>query len=148
LAGTVADSFEKGADLVHEMAGIRLGESTVERTSEDAGQRLAEAVQAGRTFGAKVVWPWHKDYQGRRCAYVEMDATGVRQQGEGGSSAEGRMAYVGVVCNPCPEWPWPEEKPLPMQARYLAGLYPLVELGPLLRRPGRWAWTRPIVGWG
>jgi len=32
LAGTVADSFEKGADLMHEMSGIRLGESTVERT--------------------------------------------------------------------------------------------------------------------
>jgi hypothetical protein len=135
LAGTVADSFEKGADLVHEMAGVRLGESTVERTSEDAGQRLAEAVQAGQTFGPKVVWPWHKDYHGRRCAYVEMDATGVRQQGEGGGSAEGRMAYVGMVCNPRPEWPWPDEKSLPMQARYLAGLYPLVELGPLLRRP-------------
>lgn len=135
LAGTVADSFDKGADLLHEMAGVRLGESTVERTSEDAGQRLAAAVQAGRTFGPKVVWPWHKDYQGRRCAYVEMDATGVRQQGKGGGSAEGRMAYVGVVCNPCPEWPWPDEKPLPMQARYLAGLYPLVELAPLLRRP-------------
>jgi Uncharacterised protein family (UPF0236) len=135
LAGTVADSFDKAADLVHEMAGVRLGESTVERTSEDAGQRLAEAVQAGRTFGPKVVWPWHKDYQGRRCAYVELDATGVRQQGQGGTAAEGRMAYVGVVCNPCPEWPWPDEKPQPMQARYLAGLYPLVDVGPLLRKP-------------
>ena len=135
LAGTVADSFEKGADLLHEMAGVRLGESTVERTSEDAGQRLAEAVQAGRTFGPKVLWPWHKDYRGRRCAYVEMDATGVRQQGEDGGAAEGRMAYVGMVCNPWPEWPWPDEKRQPMQARYLAGLYPLAALGPLLRRP-------------
>src|SRR5207248_2791061 len=39
LAGTVADSFEKGAELLHEMAGVRLGESTVERTTEDAGGR-------------------------------------------------------------------------------------------------------------
>lgn len=45
------------------------------------------------------------------------------------------MAYVGMVCNPCPEWLWPDEKRQPMQARYLAGLYSLVELGPLLRRP-------------
>jgi hypothetical protein len=135
LAGTVADSFEKGAELLDEMAGVRLGESTVERTTEDAGQRLAAAVQAGKTFGPKVVWPWHKDYKGRRCAYVELDATGVRQQGEDGSSAEGRMAYVGMVCNPTPEWPWPDEKPLPMQARYIAGLYRLVEVGPLLRKP-------------
>lgn len=135
LAGTVADSFEKGADLLEEMAGVRLGESTVERTTEDAGGRLADAVQAGTTFGPRVDWAWHKDYQGQRCAYVELDATGVRQQGEGGRSAEGRMAYVGMVCNPRPEWPWPDEKPSPMEARYLAGLYPLAEIAPLLRQP-------------
>jgi hypothetical protein len=135
LAGTVADSFEKAAEVVEEMAGIRLGESTVERTTEDAGQRLAQAVQAGQPFGPKVVWPWHKDYRGRRCAYIEWDATGVRLQGEDGQAADGRMAYVGMVCNPCPEWPWPDEKRQPMQARYVAGLYPLVEMGPLLRKP-------------
>ena len=33
LAGVVADSFEKGADLLEDMAGVRLGESTVERTT-------------------------------------------------------------------------------------------------------------------
>lgn len=135
LAGTVADSFEKGADLLEEMAGVRLGESTVERTTEDAGGRLADAVQAGTTFGPPLDWPWRKDYDGRRCAYVELDATGVRQQGEGGRSAEGRMAYVGMVCNPGPEWPWPDERPSPMRARYLAGLYPLAEIAPLLRKP-------------
>jgi hypothetical protein len=135
LAGTVADSFEKGADLLDEMAGMRLGESTVERTTEDAGQRLAALVEAGTTLGPERDWPWHKDYEGRRCAYVELDATGVRQQGAGGGPAEGRMAYVGMVCNPGPEWPWPDERPAPMRARYLAGLYPLEEFTPLLRRP-------------
>jgi hypothetical protein len=134
LAGTVADSFDKGADLLHEMAGPRLGESTVERTTEDAGARLAEDLRAGRTFGPKVAWPWHRDYRGRRCAYVELDATGVRQQGEGGCAAEGRLAYVGMVCNPAPEWPWPDDKRAPMQARYVAGLYALEEVGPLLRK--------------
>jgi hypothetical protein len=34
LAGTVADSFEKGAELLAEMAGVRTSESTVERTTE------------------------------------------------------------------------------------------------------------------
>jgi hypothetical protein len=135
LAGTVADSFEKGAELLEEMAGARLGESTVERTTEDAGGRLADAVGAGTAFGPAVAWPWHKDYDGRRCAYVELDATGVRQQAPGGGPAEGRMAYVGMVCNPPPEWPWPDERPTPMQARYLSGLYPLEDFGPLLRRP-------------
>lgn len=135
LAGTVADSFEKAADLLEEMAGVRASESTVERTTEDAGGRLADAVAAGATFGPRVDWPWHKDYDGKTCAYVEIDATGVRRQGEGGGPAEGRMAYVGMVCNPCPEWPWPDERTGPMQARYLSGLYPLEGFGPLLRAP-------------
>jgi hypothetical protein len=86
LAGTVADSFEKGAELLHEMAGVRLGESTVERTTEDAGRRLADLVAAGAPLGPKVDWPWPKDYEGKRCAYVELDATGVRQQGRGGEA--------------------------------------------------------------
>ena len=135
LAGAVADSFEKGADLLEEMAGVKLSESTVERPTEDAGERLADAVAAGATFGPKVDWPWHKDYEGKKCAYVELDATGVRQQGEGGGHAEGRMAYVGMVCNPAPEWLWPDEKPGPMQARYLSGMSPLEEFTPLLRTP-------------
>jgi hypothetical protein len=62
LAGAVGDSFEKGAQLLEEMAGARLSESTVERTTEDAGQRLADAVVAGATCGPQVDWPWHKDY--------------------------------------------------------------------------------------
>jgi len=135
LAGAVADSFEKAAELVAEMAGVRLSESTVERTTEDAGQRLAELVAADVPLGPKVDWPWPKDYEGKTCAYVELDATGVRRQGAGGGSAEGRMAYVGLVCNPSPEWPWPDEKPQPMRARYLSGLYPLEQFGPLLRTP-------------
>jgi hypothetical protein len=107
----------------------------VERTAADAGRRLADAVKAGTTFGPGVDWPWHKDYQGRRRAYVELDATGVRQQAAGGGPAEGRMAYVGMVCNPRPEWPGPDEKPGPMQARHLSGLYPLEDFAPLLRAP-------------
>jgi hypothetical protein len=134
LAGTVAGSFEKSADLLHEMGGVRLGESTVARTATDAGDRAAAERQAGRTYGPRVVWPWHKDYRGRRCGYLGWDATGVRQQGEGGGAAEGRMAYVGLVGNPAPEYPWPDERCPPMQARYVAGLYALEELGPLLRR--------------
>jgi len=135
LAGAVADSFEKAAELVEEMAGTRISEATVERTAEDAGRRLAGAVADGATFGPKADWPWGKDYEGKRCAYVELDATGVRQQAADGGPAEGRMAYVGMVCNPRPEWPWPDERPGPMRARYLAGLYPLEDFAPLLRAP-------------
>ena len=134
-AGVVADSFEEGADLLQEMAGVRASEATVERTTEDAGARLAEMVGAGVPLGPEVDWAWPKDYQGRRCAYVELDATGVRRQGEHGGAAEGRMAYVGMVCNPGPEWPWPDDEPGPMRARYLSGPYPLEGFAPLLRRP-------------
>jgi hypothetical protein len=134
LAGTVADRFEKAAELVQEMAGARLGESTVARTTAEAGQRRAHQLQAGPPFGPPVAWPWHKDYKGRSCAYIEKDATGLRPQGPGGAAAPGRMASVGMVCNPAPAWPWPEEKRTPMQARYIAGLYSLEEGGPLLRR--------------
>jgi hypothetical protein len=92
LAGIVADSFEKAAALGQEMVGTRLSESTVERTTEEAGQRLAQQLQAGQPFGPKGPWPWPKDCQGRSCASIERDATGVRQQGRGGAAAEGRMA--------------------------------------------------------
>jgi len=61
LAGAVADSFEKGAELLEELSGIRLAESTVERTTEDAGRRLAAAVEAGVVLGPRVDWPWPKD---------------------------------------------------------------------------------------
>jgi hypothetical protein len=135
LAGAVGDSFEKGAELLEEMAGVRLSESTVERTTEGAGQRVAHHLQTGALFGEPTVWDWHQDAQGRSVAYVTIDATGTRQQGPGAARAEGRMAYVAGVYNPPPP-PWlrPPGKPPPVQARYLSGLYGLSEVGPLLRQ--------------
>ena len=46
------------------------------------------------------------------------------------------MAYVGAIYNPPPvEWLRVAGRPLPrVQARYVSGLYPLAEMGPLLRR--------------
>jgi hypothetical protein len=69
-------------------------------------------------------------------AYVSVDHTGVRQQGPRGGAAPGRLACVGAVFNPPPiDWLRPPgHSPPPMQARYHSGLYPLEELGPLLRR--------------
>jgi hypothetical protein len=131
----VADSFGKGADLLEEMAGLRLSESTVQRTTEDAGARLAALLTGGTTCGPRVQWDWHRDARGRTVAYVTVDATGTRQQGPGGAAAEGRMAYVAGVYNPPPIEAQRDGGPVPpVQARYLAGLYPLADLGPLLRR--------------
>ncbi len=81
LCGAAADSFEKGTELLLETAGVRLSESTVERTTETTGQRIAEHLQKGRTFGGKEPWDWFRDACGRTVGYIEIDATGVRQQG-------------------------------------------------------------------
>jgi len=135
LAGAVGDSFGKGGALLHEMAGLRLSESTVQRTTEEVGARVDDLLDAGVRFGPTRAWDWHRDAQGRRVAYVTVDATGTRQQGPGGVAAEGRMAYVAGVYNPPPvDWLRPAGKVPTLQARYIAGLYALADVGPLLRR--------------
>lgn len=138
LAGAVADSFEKGSELLEETASLPLSESTVQRTTEATGRCIADALVREQTFGANQSWQWYRDALGQQVAYVSIDATGVPQQGPDGEKAEGRMAYVGMIFNPLPD---PERifegLPKPgarMQARYVSGLYPLAEMGPLLRR--------------
>jgi hypothetical protein len=136
LAGATGESFDRAAENLKEMAGIRLSESTVERTTEDVGQRLVDLHQQEQTVGSTVEWPWHADASEQKVAYITIDATGTRQQGPQGARAEGRMAYVAAVYNPTPvDWLLPPgKKPPAMQARYLSGLYQLDEMGPLLRR--------------
>lgn len=113
------------------MAGLRLGESTVERTTETAGARLRRWRLAGRVFGAPADWNWHADKRGQTVAYVSVDATGVGQQGPHAVKAEGRMAYVAQVYNPRPGGIGGAPGP---PARVLSGLYDLDELGRQLRR--------------
>ena len=92
LAGTTGESFEEAADkLLPKLAALRLSESTVQRTSETAGQRLAKIFADKKLLGGPTPWTWHKDARGMTCAYVSIDATGVRQQAKGGGPAEGRM---------------------------------------------------------
>jgi hypothetical protein len=139
LAGTTGESFQEAAEkLLPKMAAIRLSESTVQRTSEAAGRRWRQLLQEQKVLGGPTPWTWHKDARGITCAYVSIDATGVRQQAKGGKAAEGRMPYVAMVFNPVPDLPAGHPHRLPptvsMQARYLSGLYTLEELGELLRR--------------
>jgi hypothetical protein len=138
LAGAVADSFGKGAELLQEMAALSLSESSVERTTEAVGAQIATALQQGQTFGPAQDWEWQADYRGRRCAYVGLDGIIVPQQGAGGGRAEGRQAYVGVLFNPRPEHAAPPARPAArgVRARYLSGTYALAELEPLMRRQG------------
>ncbi len=132
MAGTLG-SFADGADRVlWKMAGLRLSESTVERTTEAAGQRVAERLAEGRSLGSTRPWTWQRDACGRRCAYVSLDATGVRQQGTGGRHADGRMAYVGMIYNP--RSAHDPQRPPPRQVRYLSGFYDFQTLGRQLHR--------------
>lgn len=139
LAGLLTDSFEEAAEKVlPELSGLRLSETTVQRTTEAAGERLGEHLDQGKVLGGPTPWNWHQDAEGKTCAYVSADATGVRQQASGGGSAEGRMPYVGMIYNPVPELP--KDSPhapaagARMQARYVAGLYSLDELSGVMRR--------------
>jgi hypothetical protein len=141
LAGLLGSFADAAEDILRRLAALRLAESTVERSTEAAGARLAHALAAGQTFGGPQVWAWHKDADGKTVAYVLGDSTGVGIQGEGGSAAEGRMVNVMAIANPVPEererWADPARQgPPPWQARYLAALRPWSELGPVLRRQG------------
>jgi hypothetical protein len=137
LAG-VQESFGKAAErTLCKLAGLRLSESTVERTTEEAGARLGARLAAGAVFGLQAAWDWNRDAVGRTCAYVSLDATGVLMQGPDGAKAEGRMVSVGMIYNPRPRQPEDESLSRPCDgARYLAGLYTLEELGLQMRRQG------------
>ena len=132
IAG-VQTSFAQVSEVtVRKMCGLRLSESTVERVTEEAGRRCSDLLAQRRTVGERRAWAWQRDVAGRRCAYVSLDATGVRQQGVRGARADGRMAYVGMLYNPRSEHD--PRSPEPHQVRYLAGFYGLDELGLQLRR--------------
>jgi hypothetical protein len=139
MAGAVCNSFKEAAERVlGTLAGLHLSESATQRTAEAAGDRVGQVWGQGRTLGFPQSWDWHRDADGQTCAYVSLDATGVRQQAKGGGKAEGRMPYVAMIYNPVPDLPDDSPyRPGPravMQARYLAGLYELDELGLQLRR--------------
>jgi len=51
LAGTLSDGFEEAATKVlPELAALKVAETTVQRTTEAAGQRVAEHLRSGGTF--------------------------------------------------------------------------------------------------
>jgi len=138
IAGAV-DSFAEAADVVlRKLAGLRVSESTVERTSEAVGDDIGQRLAAGATFGAAQPWAWHKDAEGKTCAYVSLDLTGLGMQGPDGAKAEGRMAAVAMVYNPVPEGPACWARPLgrtpQFQARYVAGLEGQASLAEPLRK--------------
>lgn len=99
LAGTTA-SFAKAEFLLEKVGAIRVAESTVERTTEDAGESLWQAHSAGQVFEPEESWPWPCDHSGKRCGYVGLDGIHVRIQGPHAAAAESRVEYVGRVYIP------------------------------------------------
>lgn len=103
LTGGVCDSFERSADLVDDMADVRLSEVTVQRATENSGRRIAAQLGQGPQFVPARAWDWQKDVRGRAVAYFTVDATGTHQQGPGGRAAKGWAATLAALC----EWDWP-----------------------------------------
>jgi hypothetical protein len=133
--GTLTNFAEAATKLLPKMAGIRFSESTVERTTEANGQRLGQLWERGQALGPARAWDWNRDARGQTVAYVSVDATGVGQQGPGGTKAEGKMVYVGMVFNAAEfNTESPQDAQPIEQARYLAGLIDLDTLGAQLRR--------------
>jgi hypothetical protein len=136
LAGVQTSFAEASEVTLRKMCGLRLSESTVERTTEGTGARLAALLDAGETFAEVKPWQWQHDAKGHTVAYVSGDATGIRQQGMQGAKAEGRMAWVGMLYNPRGASRTLERRKAatPHQVRYLSGFYELDDLGLQLRR--------------
>jgi hypothetical protein len=138
LAGLLSSFAEGSTAALPKLTGLRLSESTVERTTEAVGRAVAARLAEGEVFGAARDWDWHKDAEGKTCAYVSLDATGVGQQGPDGARAEGRMVTVAMVYNPVPEVKdrraRPDGPPPRFNVRYVAGLDGSAALGEPLRR--------------
>jgi hypothetical protein len=127
LAGALSSFAEAAQKTLPKLAGLYVGESTVERTTERVGQDVGKRLVEGRTFGENKAWTWSKDAENKTVAYVSADSTGVGMQGENAAKAEGRMAAVGMV--------WNAGKP--GQVRYVCGLAGgLKVLGEPLRNQG------------
>jgi hypothetical protein len=128
LAGALGSFAEAAEKTLPKLSGLRVSESTAERVTERIGAEVGTRLASGQTFGRASKWAWTADAEGKTCAYVAADLTGVRMQGEGGSVADGRMAAVGMIWNAGE----------PGRVRYACGLVGgLAALADPLRRQGR-----------
>jgi hypothetical protein len=132
----VLQAFDEGSrDVLPRLTGLNVSAKTVERVTEAVGEDIAGRRAAGETIGPESSWKWNADAEGRRVAYVSLDATGVPQQGPHGEKAEAKMPWVGAVFNPQPTHE--ERRRRVGDRRYVSGLMPLEEIGGQLRRECR-----------
>ena len=137
LQGTLESFVEVAKTVLPKMTGLNLSESTIERATENAGKRLGEWLEKGEVFGPTKPFDWNRDMEGKTCAYVSIDATGILMQGPKGAKADGKMVELGMIFNPQPRAADDDDicKPC-MAVRYLAGHYALDALGLQMRRQG------------
>lgn len=128
-AGPFAGAAER---LLPKLAGVAVSESTVGRRTEAVGDRLDALLAGKKTFDRPVDWAWNTDADGKTVAYVSVDSTGVGIQGPAAAEAKGRMICVGMVYNPAAAEDGGTARLA--EARYLAGLQDLAEMGRRLRR--------------
>jgi hypothetical protein len=133
LAGLLTSFGRAQSQTLKKLTGIRVSESTVRRVTEDAGEALAAAQVAKKTFGPDKSWKWQHDARNKTCGYASLDHVSVPQQGPHGARAEGRMAAVAMVYNPQSKHDEKMSRTEP-QVRYLSGFYEFPALGLQLRR--------------
>lgn len=159
LAGTLGD-FASGRRALAKLSGLRVGESTVERATEDAGRKLAAALDAGEVFEPATPWEWTRDAEGKRCGYIAVDGIFVLMQGERGAKADARLEYVGRLYNPPPRGePPPQETPLdealaearpptkPPDSRYVGGFHTLQETSEHLQQHAQHVGGEAVERW-
>lgn len=129
LAGALGSFAEAADKVLPRLAGLRVSESTAERTTEATGAALGERLAAGEVFGPAAPWAWPQDARGKAVGYVSLDATGVGIQGPAGAAADGRMVDVGLIFAP-------GTGDRPGRMRALAGLGMRSALGEQMRRQG------------
>ena len=117
--------------LLERTSGVNWSESSIQRLTEETGQRHEAALRTGQTLGQTVEWQWGADRQGKTVAYVEVDATGVPLQGPQGTAREGQMVYLGAILRPGD----PEAKQ-PSLTRYVTHWHELAPRGEKLRHQG------------
>ena len=94
IAGVQTSCAEASVKVLPKRAELHLAESTVERSTEVAGERLAATQASGDASAPGPAWAWHRDREGKTVAYVAVAATGVAQQGRRGGEP---LSGVGIL---------------------------------------------------
>jgi hypothetical protein len=103
LAGTLAAFAGAAGDILRRFAGVRLSAGAVWAATEQAGADfLADAAAGGAVAPSPSgpAWDFRLPDDRGSAGYVGLDAFSVPMQQPGGTKAEWRMMYLGVLYTP------------------------------------------------